>query len=156
MDEYPLFMNHRFWHWLPWIVEDVVRCWCILIIDRCSWYFGYSALGPCLSSGGYSTASHAPAWVQSEVESCGICGGQSGTGEGFFQVLLFPLPIVIPSDVSYSSSGAGTNSPIDGRRTKWAQSLRPPLKQKRNTTPEYVFPRCLFSTRSRFWRYTFV
>jgi hypothetical protein len=27
---------------------------------------------------------------------CGICGGQSGAGAGFHQVLRFPLPIFIP------------------------------------------------------------
>jgi hypothetical protein len=34
--------------------------------------------------------------VRSQVRSCGICGGQSGTGAGFLQVFRFPLPILIP------------------------------------------------------------
>jgi hypothetical protein len=33
--------------------------------------------------------------VQARVKSCEICGGQSGTGEGFLRVLGFPLPIFI-------------------------------------------------------------
>jgi hypothetical protein len=37
-----------------------------------------------------------------------ICGGQSGTGAGFFQVLQFALPIRIPLIASHSSSGTGT------------------------------------------------
>jgi hypothetical protein len=38
----------------------------------------------------------AAAGVRAPVRSCGIYGGQSGTGAGFFQVLRFPLPIFIP------------------------------------------------------------
>jgi hypothetical protein len=30
--------------------------------------------------------------VRTQVMSCGICGGQSGTGVGFLRVLRFPLP----------------------------------------------------------------
>jgi hypothetical protein len=36
--------------------------------------------------------------------SCGICGGQSGTGAGFLRVLRFPLPIFIPPIARQSSS----------------------------------------------------
>jgi hypothetical protein len=35
------------------------------------------------------------AWVRTRVWSSGICGGQSGTGAVFLQVLQFPLPICI-------------------------------------------------------------
>jgi hypothetical protein len=38
----------------------------------------------------------AAARVRSQVRSCGICDGQSGTGAGFLRVLRFPLPIIIP------------------------------------------------------------
>jgi hypothetical protein len=37
----------------------------------------------------------AAALVRSQVRSCGICGGQSGTGACFLRVLRFPLPILI-------------------------------------------------------------
>jgi hypothetical protein len=43
--------------------------------------------------------------------SCGIYGGQSGTGSGFLRVLRFLLPILIPSTLHtnyHVSSGAGT------------------------------------------------
>jgi hypothetical protein len=42
------------------------------------------------------------AWVR----SCGICGGQNGTGAGFVRVLQFPLPIRIPLN-HHLWSGAG-------------------------------------------------
>jgi hypothetical protein len=38
----------------------------------------------------------AAARVRSQVRSCGIRGGQIGTGAGFLRVLRFPLPILIP------------------------------------------------------------
>jgi hypothetical protein len=44
------------------------------------------------------------ALVLSQVRSCGICGGQSGTEAGFLQVLWFPLPtlILIPPTAPHS------------------------------------------------------
>jgi hypothetical protein len=42
------------------------------------------------------------AWVQSQVRSCRICGGQSGIGAGFLWVLWFLLPILIPPTAPHS------------------------------------------------------
>jgi hypothetical protein len=50
----------------------------------------------------------AAARVQSRVWSSGICGGQSGAGAGFPQVLRFPLPFIPPNSPSSQSPGAGT------------------------------------------------
>jgi hypothetical protein len=66
----------------------------------------------------------AAARVRVQVRSCGICGGQSGTGAGLFRVLRFPLLIIIPPTAPHSSSiiWGWYNSPLSGRRTKWTQS----------------------------------
>jgi hypothetical protein len=59
------------------------------------------------------------------VRSCGIYGGQSGTGAGFLWVLRFPLPILIPPTVPHSYPSiiqSWYNWPISDRRTKWTQS----------------------------------
>jgi hypothetical protein len=72
--------------------------------------------------------------VRAQVRSCGNCGGQSGTGEGFFRVLRFPLPILIPPTAPHWSSSSiirgWYNRPISGRLTKWTQSHPTPKKQK--------------------------
>jgi hypothetical protein len=69
----------------------------------------------------------AAARVLSQVNSCRICGGHSGTGIGLFQVLRFPLPILIPPKAPYSSLIRGWyNRPINGRRAKLIQSHSTP------------------------------
>jgi hypothetical protein len=65
----------------------------------------------------------AAARVQSQVGSCGICGGLSDTGTSFLRVVRFPLPILIPPTAPRSSSiiRGWYNRPVSGRRTKWTQ-----------------------------------
>jgi hypothetical protein len=68
-----------------------------------------------------------------QLRSCGICGGQSGTGAGFLRVLRFPLRILILLTASRPSSiiQGWYSRPISGRRTNWTQSHPHPKKLKK-------------------------
>jgi hypothetical protein len=68
--------------------------------------------------------------VRAQVRSCGICGGQSGTGASFLRVLRFPLSILIPPTAPHSSfiTRGWYNGPISGRRTKWTESHPTPRR----------------------------
>jgi hypothetical protein len=69
----------------------------------------------------------AAARFQSQARSCGICGGQSGTGVCFLQVLRFLLLLFILPNAAYTSIILGEyNRPIGGRSTRWTQSHRNP------------------------------
>jgi hypothetical protein len=77
----------------------------------------------------------AAARVRAQVRSCGICGGQSGTGAVFLRVLRPPLPIlgqpIAPH--SSSSSGAGTIGQLVADVPSWL-SLTPPQETKTSMT----------------------
>jgi hypothetical protein len=55
-------------------------------------------VGPAIAQAVSRRLPTAVARVSSSVNSCGICGGRSGTVAGFLRVLLFPLPILIPTN----------------------------------------------------------
>jgi hypothetical protein len=59
----------------------------------------------------------AAARIRAQARSCGICGGQSGPGAGFFRVLRFPLSIIpsIAPQFNHPSTGDGTIGQIVAR-----------------------------------------
>jgi hypothetical protein len=70
--------------------------------------------------------------VRAQARSCGICGGQSGSGEGFLRVLRFPLLILIPPTTQHSSSiiRGWYNLAVTGLRTKWTKEDLGMIKTK--------------------------
>jgi hypothetical protein len=92
--------------------------------DQYKWWNIYMTLGRAIAEAVSFWLPTAAARVWTQVKPCGICGGQSSTGAGFLQVLLFPLPILIPPTAPHSSSiiRGWYSSPIRGRRAKWTQS----------------------------------
>jgi hypothetical protein len=117
---------------LEWKLENVINGYHLLIpflaVQSCkslgflydSWpFFSFVAFSLHLSTLSSSklfsiSCSHAQvvscrlptmtARVWAWVWSCGICGGHSGAGAGFFRVLWFPLPIFIKPIVPQSPS----------------------------------------------------
>jgi hypothetical protein len=83
----------------------------------------------------------AAARFRAQFRSCGICGGQSGTGAGFLRVLRFPLPILIPPTAPHSSSiiGAGTTGQL-ATDVPNGLSLTPP--QEKNYLLSYCLLGC--------------
>jgi hypothetical protein len=75
--------------------------------------------------------------VRAQVKSCGICGGQSGTGAAFLRVFQFPLPNLIPLTAPHSSPifRGWYNWPVSGRRTKWTQSHPTPRNLRKKESP---------------------
>jgi hypothetical protein len=95
-------------------------------------YFIEPILGRAIAQAVSRRLPTAAARVRSQVMSCGVCGGQSGTGAGFLRIPRFPLPILIPPTTPHSSSiiRGWYNSPNTGRRTKWNQSHPIPRKTR--------------------------
>jgi hypothetical protein len=73
-----------------------------------TFYVSYMSERPC-------RLPNAAARIRARVRSCGIYGGQNGTGVSFLRVLRFCLPIIIPPTAPHSSIILGWYS----RQNKW-------------------------------------
>jgi hypothetical protein len=69
--------------------------------------------------------------VQSQVRSCGICGGDCDNREGLLRVLSFPLSILIPPTAPYSSIIRGCCNRIIVASLSNVLSLAPPPRSKK-------------------------
>jgi hypothetical protein len=77
----------------------------------------------------------AAARVRAQIRSCGICGGQRGTGAALLRVLRFPLSILIPpTDPHSSSSGACTIGQLVADVPLHSVSFHPMNLKKQKTT----------------------
>jgi hypothetical protein len=146
--------------WRVWCVQQDLRRWDMIfiicskrILVTSEW--GGRAIAQAVS-GRLPTAA---AQVRARVRSCGIYGGQSGTGAGFLRVLPFPLPIRILPFAPQSSSiiWGWYNRPNSDRSTKWTHSH---LTRKKNfkMTTQWPTPlsdgdACLsfYLFRGQFW-----
>jgi hypothetical protein len=84
-------------------VVDLVDCVSALMADVCN-ISSKISLSRAIAQAVSRRLPTAAARVRTQLRSCGICCGQSGTGAGFLRVLRFPLPIRIPPVAPHSSS----------------------------------------------------
>jgi hypothetical protein len=74
----------------------------------------------------------AEAQARSQIRTCGICNGQSGSGTGFLRVFRFLLSILISPNIPHSSIIWGWyNGSISGRHSKWIRSHPTPQNQRK-------------------------
>jgi hypothetical protein len=69
--------------------------------------------------------------VRALVRSCGICGGQTGSGAGFLWVLQFPLPLIIIIIRGWYKRTKGDQC------GKWIQS--PPTTRKKKSLSFFTY-----------------